>query len=78
MARREAFKLKKPLFLWNAFLACFSILATRRGMPELVHALGKCADQWLLIIMGKSGLKKCFLFGQATSAGTTLSVTPKS
>ena len=41
MANREPYNLKRPLFLWNVFLAVFSILGTINGLPSLVKTLFK-------------------------------------
>ena len=40
MKSRPAFDLKRPLFLWNATLAAFSIMGAIRTGTELVHVLG--------------------------------------
>lgn len=39
MKNRTAWSLKKPLFLWNAALAVFSIIGTIRTGTELAHVL---------------------------------------
>jgi hypothetical protein len=39
MTRRDAYKLRKTLALWNVLLALFSIFGTFRTLPELVHVL---------------------------------------
>jgi elongation of very long chain fatty acids protein 6 len=41
MSNRPAFKLKRPLILWNTSLALFSIVGTLRTLPELLHVLGR-------------------------------------
>ena len=39
MAKREAFDLKYPLFLWNAGLAVFSIIGVVRVVPALLYGI---------------------------------------
>lgn len=39
MKRKPAFQLKYSLFLWNTFMACFSILAVTRVTPPLFRLL---------------------------------------
>ncbi|RWS19565.1 elongation of very long chain fatty acids protein 6-like protein [Leptotrombidium deliense] len=39
MKKREAFKLRKLLVLWNVFLAVFSIFGAFRTLPEMFHVL---------------------------------------
>jgi elongation of very long chain fatty acids protein 6 len=39
MKHRSAYDLKRPLFLWNAALAVFSIMGTIRTGTELFHVL---------------------------------------
>ena len=41
MANREPYNLKRPLFLWNVFLAVFSILGTITAVPSLVKGIFK-------------------------------------
>ena len=41
MANREPYNLKRPLFLWNVFLAVFSIFGTINSLPFLVKAVFK-------------------------------------
>ena len=41
MANREPYNLKRPLFLWNVFLAVFSILGNINDLPSLVKAVFK-------------------------------------
>ena len=41
MANREPYNLKRPLFLWNVFLAVFSILGTITTVPSLVIGIFK-------------------------------------
>lgn len=39
MKNRPAFDLRRPLFLWNAALAAFSIIGCIRTGTELIHVL---------------------------------------
>ena len=41
MENREPLSLRKPLFLWNAILALFSIYGTIRCLPEFIDILSK-------------------------------------
>lgn len=54
MRNKPAFKLKWPLFFWNAALGIFSIIGFIRTLPEFVY-----------ILMGENGLYKavCYRYG---------------
>jgi elongation of very long chain fatty acids protein 6 len=39
MKDRKAYDLKRPLALWNLFMALFSVFGFLRCMPELLHVL---------------------------------------
>jgi len=42
--KKEPYKLKTPLFLWNAGLALFSLMGFLRTYPELTNLLSKGSD----------------------------------
>jgi len=39
MRERKPYELRKPLFLWNVFLATFSVYGFFRVVPEILHIL---------------------------------------
>jgi len=46
MKNVEAFSLRRPLILWNLFLAIFSILGTVRSAPELIYTFQTQQSPW--------------------------------
>jgi len=56
MQSRPRFELRAPLFLWNVFLAVFSIWGTYRSLPELLYVLGNYGFHYSVCVPGPSFL----------------------
>lgn len=56
MQTRSRFELRHPLFIWNMFLATFSIWGTSRILPELLYVLKEYGFHYSVCIPGPSFL----------------------
>ncbi|KAK7075972.1 hypothetical protein SK128_024781, partial [Halocaridina rubra] len=57
MQTRPRFELRKPLFIWNVFLALFSVWGAYRSAPELLTVLANHGFHYSVCIPGsKSGV----------------------
>lgn len=56
MQTRPRFELKIPLFIWNVFLALFSIWGAYRSAPELLYVLNQFGFRYSVCIPGPSFL----------------------
>ena len=54
MQSRQRFELKHPLFIWNMFLATFSIWGAMRTLPELLYVLKEHGFHYSVCIPGPS------------------------
>ena len=52
MQTRQRYELKTPLFLWNIFLASFSVWGASRTLPELFYVLNKHGFHYSVCIPG--------------------------
>jgi len=71
MAKRPAFDLEQPMFLWNAGLAIFSIMGAIRMSPEFYHVLFNQGFQYSICTAGYAHISvtgfwlKLFVFSKA-------------
>ncbi|XP_071538010.1 very long chain fatty acid elongase 6-like isoform X2 [Panulirus ornatus] len=56
MQTRSRFELRLPLFMWNVFLAMFSVWGAYRSAPELLYVLNKYGFRYSVCIPGPSFL----------------------
>ncbi|GFT62828.1 putative fatty acid elongation protein 3 [Nephila pilipes] len=79
MHTREPFSLRKPLIIWNLFLAAFSIIGTSRVLPELVHVLKKqgflysiCRPDYVAKVRESGFWSVMFSYSKALELGDTI------